>query len=95
MNIDSRNTPVMLLCPAWKTWGTATTVKSGTTILHSLADETVPFADSEELVRNSGLPSEALIVVGTEHRLADEGSLEVMLRAVERAATLSSRDLNA
>jgi len=45
--------------------------------------EAVPIADSEELVRNSGSPSESLIEVGYEHRLADEESLEVMVRAVE------------
>lgn len=39
MNIDSGDTPVVLLCPAWKMWGTATTVKANTTILHSRADE--------------------------------------------------------
>jgi hypothetical protein len=85
VDIESGDTPLVLLCPAWKTWGTATTVKANTTILHSRADETVPFADSEELVRNSGLPSSALIEVGTEHRLADEESLAAMLRAVEAA----------
>ena len=37
------------------------------------------FADSEELMRNSGLPLESLIEVGTEHRLADEESLKAML----------------
>jgi hypothetical protein len=83
MNIDSGDTPLVLLCPAWKTWGTATTVKRNTVILHSRDDDVVPFADSQELVRNSGLPSEALIEVGTEHRLADEESLKAMLRAVE------------
>jgi len=84
MNIDSRDTPLVLLCPAWRTWGTATRVKPNTIILHARADETVPFADSEELVRNSGLPLSALIEVGTEHRLADEGSLMMMVRVVER-----------
>ena len=44
------------------------------------------FADSEELVRNSGLPVESLIEVGTEHRLADEESLGAMLMAVEGAS---------
>jgi hypothetical protein len=72
------------LCPAWKFWGTATTVKPGTGILHSRADETVPFADSEELIRNSGLLLDSLIVVGTEHRLADPESLAAMLGACER-----------
>jgi fermentation-respiration switch protein FrsA (DUF1100 family) len=54
-------------------------------ILHSKADDVVPFADSEELVRNSGLPSESLIVVGHEHRLADPESLKAMVEAVDAA----------
>jgi alpha-beta hydrolase superfamily lysophospholipase len=83
MNIESGDTPLVLLCPTWKRWGTARTVKPNTTILHSRKDETVPFAESEELVRNSGLLLEALVEVGFEHRLADEESLAKMLRAVE------------
>jgi len=43
----------------------------------------VPFADSEELVRNSGLPASALVEVGTDHRLADPEPLKAMLRACE------------
>lgn len=85
VNINSQDTPLVLLCPGWKTWGTATTVKKSTTMLHSQADDVVPFAHSEELARNSGLHSEALIVVGTEHRLADSESLDAMLAACERA----------
>lgn len=54
MNIDAGTTPLVLLCPAWKFWGTATTVKPGTTILHSRADETVPFA-YREFSRNPDL----------------------------------------
>ena len=64
--------------------GTARTVKPGTVILHSRADEVVPFADSEELVRNSGLPASALVEVGNDHRLADPEPLGAMLRACER-----------
>ena len=91
MNLDSGDTPLVLLCPAWKTWGTATTVKPNTTILHSEADETVPIGDSRELLNNSGLPESALIVVGTEHRLADDESLEAMVRAVENASRPGER----
>ena len=83
MNIDSGNARLVLLCPAWRRWGTARTVKSGTVILHSRADDVVPFTDSEELVRNSGLPASALIEVGTDHRLADPEPLERMLKACE------------
>jgi hypothetical protein len=87
MNINSGLTPLVLLCPAWKRWGSATTVKPGTIILHSKSDEVVPFSDSVELARNSDLPSESLVDVGTEHRLADEESLKKMLEAVEKMAS--------
>ena len=45
----------------------------------------VPFSDSEELVRTSGLPDTALVEVGSDHRLADPEPLAAMLRACERA----------
>ena len=86
MNIKTGDTPLVLLCPAWKRWGKATKVKPGTVILHSKADEVVPFSDSQKLVKNSGLSSDSLIEVGTEHRLADEESLAAMVRALEGTA---------
>ena len=82
MNINSGNARPVLLCPAWKKWGTAKTVKPDTVILHSRADDVIAFADSEELVRNSGLPTSALIEVGSDHRLADREPLEAMLGAI-------------
>jgi alpha-beta hydrolase superfamily lysophospholipase len=84
MNIKSGAAKLVLLCPAWKKWGTARTMKLGTVILHSKADDVIPFADSEELVRNSGLPAAALIEVGSDHRLADPEPLERLLRECER-----------
>lgn len=87
MNIDSEATPLVLLCPAWKNWGAATTVKQNTIILHSRKDDVIPFADSEELTRNSGLHSEALIEIGNDHRLADVESLSVMLWACKLLAS--------
>ena len=84
MNLHSESARLVLLCPAWKKWGTAKTVKPGTVILHSRADDVVPFADSEELVRSSGLPASVLIEVGNDHRLADPEPLAAMLRACER-----------
>jgi len=82
MNIRTGTAPLVLLCPAWKRWGTATTVGPGTVILHSEADDVIPIADSRELVRASGLPDSALIVVGDDHRLADPKPLAAMLEAV-------------
>ncbi len=84
MNIDSNGTPLVLLCPAWRNWGLATTIKSNTIILHSRQDDVIPFADSVELINSSGLPAEALIEVGEDHRLADEEPLKAMLAASER-----------
>ncbi len=81
LNINSGATPLVLLCPAWKNWGTTATLKPNSVILHSRQDDVIPFADSEELVAKSGLPPETLIEVGNDHRLADEESLSVMLWA--------------
>ena len=83
MNVRSGNIPLVLLCPAWKRHGIARTVKPGTVILHSQADDVIPFADSEELARAGGLPASALIEVGGDHRLADPDSLAAMLKACE------------
>jgi pimeloyl-ACP methyl ester carboxylesterase len=85
MNIKSGAAKLVLLCPAWKKFGTVRTVKPGTLILHSRADDVIPFADSKELVRNSGLPAEALIEVGSDHRLADPEPLAAMLRECKGA----------
>ncbi|HWG41236.1 MAG TPA: alpha/beta fold hydrolase, partial [Gemmataceae bacterium] len=94
LNIDSGEARLVLLCPAWKKYGTGKTVKPGTVILHSRADDVVPFGDSEELVRNSGLPASALIEVGDDHRLADPEPLAAMLKACNDATpTLNTGDV--
>src|SRR3954454_16888264 len=46
MNLVSDSTPLVLLCPAWKRWGTSNRVRSNTIRLHSRADDVVPFGDS-------------------------------------------------
>ena len=83
LNIESGETPLVLLCPAWKNWGTARTLKTNSVILHSRADDVIPFSDSEELIANSGLPSEMLIEIGIDHRLADPEPLAMMLEQCE------------
>jgi hypothetical protein len=79
MNIQSSDAKLVLLCPAWKKWGVAKTLRADSVILHSRADDVVAFSDSEELVACSGLPYESLIEIGNDHRLADSASLSVML----------------
>jgi hypothetical protein len=85
MNMDAGTARLVLLCPAWKKFGVARTVKPGTVVLHSRMDDVVPFSDSEELIRNSDLPGQALVEVGSDHRLADPASLSAMLRACRLA----------
>jgi len=82
ININSGNAKLVLLCPAWRNWGTAKMVRPDTVILHSRADDVIPFADSEELASKSGAK---LIEVGGDHRLADPESLAAMLRACEES----------
>lgn len=86
VNIESRDTPLVLLCPSWKNKGMANKVKPNTVILHSRQDEVIPFSESEELLVNSGLSPDLIIEVGFEHRLADEHSLRAMLKACEQMA---------
>ena len=81
LNINSRDTPMVLLCPAWKKWGAVSKLKPNALILHSRKDDVIRFKDSEELVASSSLSPETLIEAGNDHRLADESSLSVMLWA--------------
>ena len=87
INIESGDTPLVLLCPAWKRWGTATIVKTETMILHSRQDDVIPFSESEELLRRSRLSHSALVEVGEDHRLADPEPLAKMLEACERVVS--------
>jgi hypothetical protein len=87
LNINSNDTPLVLLCPAWKNWGTVKTLKPNSVILHSRKDDVIPFADSEEIIASSGFPPETLIEIGSDHRLADDESLSVMLWACNLLAS--------
>jgi hypothetical protein len=80
MNINNGSAKLVLVCPAWKKWGTAKKVRPDTVILHSRADDVVPFTHSEELAKNGGA---TLIEVDVDHRLADPEPLAAMLKACE------------
>jgi len=80
MNIQTEGARLVLLCPAWKNWGSAGLVSLETVILHSPDDEMIPFGDSQELAQRSGA---ILVEVGSDHRLADPEPLAAMLRACE------------
>ena len=86
MNMQSGDTPLVLLCPAWKRWGTVQTVKRNTTILHSPLDDVIPYEDSQELETKSGPLEWGLLAIGDDHRLADEDSLSLLLWVCQRLA---------
>ncbi|HMM77037.1 MAG TPA: alpha/beta hydrolase [Gammaproteobacteria bacterium] len=83
MNLAGVGARLVLLCPAWRRWGRARRVAPGALVLHSRADEIVPYADSVELIRASGLPQTALLEIGEDHRLATPAPLAAMLAACE------------
>lgn len=84
MNLQAPNSKLVLLCPAWKKWGSAKQVKPNTIILHSKLDDVIPYQDSVELARDS---QATLLEVGHDHRLADLQSLEVLLWACKLPPT--------
>ncbi len=82
LSIDSGAARLVLVCPAWRKFAPSAVAKPGTRILHSRADDVVPFADSVELLARGGLPADALVEVGADHRLADAESLAALAAAV-------------
>jgi len=83
LDMDSGDLPLVLLAPAWRRWGSASRVKPECRILHAEADDVIAFADSLQLLTQSGLPEGQLIRTGSEHRLADPDSLQRLWQAVE------------
>jgi hypothetical protein len=66
MNIDSKETPLLLLAPAWCYFGSANNVKKNCTIVHSEKDIMVPLSSSKILHAKSRCE---LIIAGEDHRL--------------------------
>ena len=46
MNVETGRVPLVLIAPAWRKWGQATTVKAAAVILHSEHDDVVPIEHS-------------------------------------------------
>jgi hypothetical protein len=75
VNMDSGETPLILLAPAWRRWGMANSVKNNCVVIHSPADEYVPFQDSVDLC---GHARAKLIAAGQDHRLNCEQSRKAL-----------------
>ena len=75
-NIDTNGAPRVLIAPAWNMFGQSDTVPSNTVILHSEADDIVPFEDSVDLAERTGAK---LVSVGKDHRMSDSEALAAMV----------------
>jgi hypothetical protein len=91
MSIDTEYSPLILIAPAWKNWGTMATVKPEVVILHSPLDDLVSIEESRELLQNSGLPEERLLAMGEDHRMIDEAAVVALLEAVELVGIRSEK----
>ena len=61
--------------------GEAKSVKAGPVIVHSPQDKIVPFSHSLELVEGS--PGARLVELGSDHRMADDATLESIVALLE------------
>jgi dienelactone hydrolase len=86
LSLAPHDAAVVLVCPAWKKFAPGTKATARTRILHAAKDELIPLAESHELAAVSGLPPEAVTMVGVEHRMSDPAALTALVEAV-RAAT--------
>ena len=86
MNLAYESRPLILLCPAWKRWGSAQTISTRAIILHSRDDDVIPFGESETLMRGCDARLVQLIEVGSDHRLATPDALKAMREACEQLA---------
>ena len=84
MNLRAGPVPLVLIAPAWNWQVGANSVEKGTVILHSQSDRTVPFEHTRQLAHHSELPPTDVIVVGSNHEMADPAALAALLEAVER-----------
>ena len=78
MSVNPRGARLVLVAPAWKNYGVPPTVPSGTIVIHSPADDIIPFEDSRELEGAS-----AVIPIGADHRMFDQEALSAIGRAVQ------------
>ena len=72
MALKNRGARLVLVAPAWKTFGVAPDVPADTVILHSHDDDVVPIEDSVALADTNGAHFE---VCGDCHRMSDKKAL--------------------
>lgn len=81
MNMDTGDTPLILLSPAWGMFKT----KKESIVIHSKNDEMVPYSESVELCKNSGC---FLLTAGEGHRLNDRQGILALAWALQKASAI-------
>ena len=79
MALCNESARLVLIAPAWKSYGSEPKVTSGTQILHCSTDDIVEYKDS---VRLAALNSVKLTTCGVDHRMNDEDALNSLVRIV-------------
>ena len=70
----------ILICPAWKKFNVNPHLTKHDVIIHSKADNLVPYEDSKELAERFGC---TLIEAGHDHRMGDKETLALIKRTVK------------
>ena len=78
MAVNPRGARLVLVAPAWKNYGVTPSVPADTIVLHSTADDIIPYEDSQQIKGAS-----AVVPVGADHRMFDEEALVAIGRAVQ------------
>lgn len=82
LNMKSGNTPLLLIAPAWKYFGSKNLkLKDNIWVLHSPHDETIPYANSQELISLN--PNINLHTVGYDHQLNCSQGYKTMKNILE------------
>jgi hypothetical protein len=85
MAMNHKDTPMILMAPAWKLYGCEPKVSSKCAILHSPEDAVVSYKDSVELSR---FTKAELCATGNSHRLNDTQTTNLMLDIMDELCGL-------
>ena len=80
MTVNTYNSKLVLIAPAWKRFQVAPSIPGSTIILHSPYDDIVMFKDSNQLKEQCNV---TLISCGKTHRMNDDEALDALLDAVK------------
>lgn len=81
INIDTEESPLLLLSPAWFYFGKKDKTKENSIIIHSEKDVLVPVSHSLKLAKNSNCE---IIIAGQDHRLNCEDAKKAISDALKK-----------